>query len=168
MIKRLMLVFLLLGDFFPDFWLFRKFGSFWRYFFAKKYVAFMGANVNVQKRARFSSLLKIGDNSGLGESCRLVGPITIGKNVMMGKNVLMLTQNHAHDRVDIPMIEQGYEPIAPIEIEDDVWIGERVIILPGVHLHKGTIVGAGAVVTKSPPPYSIIGGSPAKVLKMRN
>ena len=54
-----------------------------------------------------------------------------------------------------------------IMIEDDVWIGARAIILPGVKIGKGCIIGAGAVVTKSSDDYSVIGGNPAKLLKLR-
>ena len=54
-----------------------------------------------------------------------------------------------------------------IVVEDDVWIGTRAIILKGVTIHKGAIVGAGAVVTKDVPPYSIVAGNPAKIVKMR-
>lgn len=93
--------------------------------------------------AIFSSLLKIGDNSRIGERCRLIVPITIGKNVLKGRPVLMLTQNHAHDRIDFPMIEQGFDPETPVTIEDDVWIGKRVSILQGVTIKKGSIIGAG-------------------------
>ena len=60
-----------------------------------------------------------------------------------------------------------YSKIENVVIEDDVWIGQRVIILPGVTIYKGCIIGAGAVVTKSFPPYSIIGGNPAKLIKSR-
>jgi maltose O-acetyltransferase len=64
------------------------------------------------------------------------------------------------------MCEQGFYEEKPVVI-DDVWIGGHVIILPGVHIGKGAIVGAGAVVTKDVPEYAIVGGSPAKVIKYR-
>ena len=54
-----------------------------------------------------------------------------------------------------------------IIIEDDVWIAMRVMIMPGVRIHKGAILAAGSVITKDVPPYAVVGGSPAKVLKMR-
>ena len=76
-------------------------------------------------------------------------------------------RNHAFDRTDIPMNQQGFTPEKPIVIEDDVWIGARVIILPGVHIGTGAVVGAGAVVTKDVPDYAVVGGNPARILKMR-
>jgi len=71
------------------------------------------------------------------------------------------------DRIDIPINQQGSTEEKPIEIGNDVWIGTRVIILPGVKIGDHSIIGAGAVVTKSFPPYSIIGGVPAKLIKKR-
>lgn len=131
-----------------------------------------GANVNVERMAFFGmgKALEIGSNSGIGpRSCLMNvpgGELIIGDDVMMSPEVLVLTFNHNHANVDIPMDRQGFT-YAKVVIEDDVWIGARVIILPGVTIGKGSIVGAGAVVTKDVPPYSIVGGVPAKVLKSR-
>jgi len=63
------------------------------------------------------------------------GPLKIGNDVMIGPDVMIFTQNHRHDRLDIPMRLQT-DPKRPVVIEDDVWIGARVIILPGVTIHK--------------------------------
>ena len=87
---------------------------------------------------------------------------------MMGPDVLIYTQNHKFDRIDITMDQQGWSEEKAVVIEDDVWIGSRVTILPGVHIGEGCIVGASAVVTKSVPPYCIIAGNPAKIIKYRN
>ena len=86
---------------------------------------------------------------------------------MMGPYCIILTQNHEFSRTDINMIEQGYSEIKPVIIDDDVWIGARVTILPGIHVHEHSIIGAGAVVTHDVPAYSIVAGVPAKVIKMR-
>lgn len=94
-------------------------------------------------------------------------PLTIGNYVQIGQYVSFMTAMHKFDRVDIPMFEQkGYTEKA-ITVEDDVWIGMRAIIMPGVTIGKGAIVGAGAVVTKDVPPYAVVGGIPAKVIKYR-
>lgn len=85
----------------------------------------------------------------------------------MGPECVIYTQNHKHSNIDIPMIDQGFEEIRPVHIMDDVWIGSRVIILPGVTIGKGCIIAAGSVVTKSIPDYSIVGGVPGKVIKSR-
>lgn len=94
------------------------------------------------------------------------GPLKIGDNVMMGPDVTILTHTHVTDRVDIPMSEQGYR-VAEVVIGNDVWIGMRVVIMPGVRIGNGAIVGAGAIVTKDVPNYAIVGGVPAKIIKYR-
>lgn len=127
----------------------------------------LGRNVNIEHGADFDSRLSIGDNSSLGIDAEAHGPITIGRDVMMAPECVILTQNHRHDRTDIPMICQGNEEPRPVSIGDDVWIGRRVIIMPGVSIGDGCIVSAGAVVTKDAPPYTIVGGIPAKVIKHR-
>ncbi len=138
-----------------------------RYFLAKRFVAHCGINVNFEKGSQFGSDFVIGDHSGVGIDAQISRGVTIGKHVMMGPEVVMLTTAHRHNRLDMPMGMQGGVEIRPIVIEDDVWIGQRAIILPGVTIGTGCIVGAGAVVTKSFPPYSVIGGNPAKIIKSR-
>ena len=126
-----------------------------------------GKKVNIEKGATFSAKASLGDYSGFGINARIHGACTIGKYVMMGTDVVIFSHNHAFDRTDVPMMQQGFQEERPVVIEDDVWIGDRVIILPGVHVGEGSILAAGAVVTKDVPPYSIVAGVPAKVIKMR-
>lgn len=130
---------------------------------------YAGRRINIEKRAYFGdgSELSIGDNSGLGVNCQAVGPIRIGRDVMIGPDVIIFTSNHRFDRLDIPMREQGYQPARPVIIEDDVWIGARVIILPGVTIGRGAVLAAGAVVTRDVPAFAIVGGNPARMLKSR-
>lgn len=139
-----------------------------RGFFAGRIVAYRGKNVNIEKQAYFTPALKIGDNSGVGIRCEVNGEVTIGNDVMMGPEVVIYTSSHAHDRIDIPMIEQGSEETRPVTIGNDVWIGRRAMIMPGVNIGNGCIIGAGAVVTKDVPDYCIVGGVPAKIVKRRN
>ena len=138
-----------------------------RYFFAKKIIGDIGANVNIEKGARFSSRTKIGDNSGIGINCDLQGYIEIGADVMMGPEVAIYTFNHLTKCTEKPMMYQGFTTHSPVVIADDVWIGRRVIILPGVNVGKGSIIGAGSVVTKDVPEYTVFAGNPAKFIKSR-
>lgn len=138
-----------------------------RAFFAKRIIRYCGKNVNVEKNASFTPGLSIGDNSGVGVMCEINGLVTIGKNVMMGPEVVVYSSNHKYDRTDIPMCEQGFQEPQEVIIDDDVWIGRRAIIMPGVHIGKGCIIGAGAVVTKDIPEFSVAVGVPAKVVKSR-
>ena len=87
---------------------------------------------------------------------------------MIGENLIALSQNHAFDDTKRPMREQGWQVDQPIVIEDDVWIGARVIVLPGVRIGTGSIIGAGSVVTKDVPRFAIVGGVPARLLRMRD
>lgn len=127
----------------------------------------LGNNVNIEHGADFDSGLSIGDNSSLGIHAEAYGQVTIGRDVMIAPECVILTRNHAHSRTDIPMIRQGNEDPQPVYIGNDVWIGWRVIILPGVTIGEGAIVSAGAVVTKNVEPYSIVGGVPARKIKSR-
>lgn len=128
-----------------------------------------GDKINIEKNANFGNgrKISIGRKSGLGINCKVRGPLTIGDNVMMGPDVMIYVRNHATDRTDIPMCEQGSSESRQVTIGNDVWIGARVIILPGVTIGNGSIIGAGAVVTKSIPPYSVAVGNPARVVKSR-
>ena len=146
-------------------------GKFWRllrYWNARLMLKKCGKNVNIEHGAMIGSgkQIEIGDNSGIGIDC-IVPRAVIGKNVMMGPQVIVVGQNHEHSRTDIPMIQQGMTAPDPIRIEDDVWIGYRAILMPGITIGRGSIIGAGAVVTKDVPEFAIVGGVPAKVLKMR-
>jgi maltose O-acetyltransferase len=129
----------------------------------------MGHHVNIERRAWFGSgqNVEIGDFSGLGVNCRINGPVLIGSHLMMGPDVMIVSRRHNFSRLDIPMMFQGDGEPKLVVIEDDVWIGARAIILPGVRIGRGAIVGAGAVVTKDVPPFTIVGGNPARVIKSR-
>lgn len=138
-----------------------------RFFFAKRIMKNVGIGVNIEHNAEFTPNVEIGDFSGIGVDCEILGPTVIGKNVMMGPEVIIYTRNHKFTKKEVPIQEQGFEDYKPVIISDDVWIGRRVIILPGVNIGKGCVIGAGSIVTKSFPPYSVIGGNPAKLIKTR-
>ena len=138
-----------------------------RAFCGKLILAHCGKGVNIEKEAVFPSSVELGDYSGIGIRAQISGRTIIGKHVMMGPDVCIYVRNHMFSRTDIPMNLQGFAPEKPVIIEDDVWIGARVIILPGVHIGTGAVIGAGAVVTKDVPDYAVVGGNPARILKMR-
>ena len=138
-----------------------------RCFWAKKIAKKLGVGVNIEHNALFGPQLEIDDYSGIGIDCEINGPVSIGKYVMIGPEVVIYTSGHKHDRIDIPMGEQGADEVRPVYIGNDVWIGRRAMILPGVTIGDGCIIGAGAVVTKNIPDYSVAVGVPAKVVKNR-
>ena len=147
-----------------------KIGQWFRNFLVRRILPRCGTGVRIDPRARFGSgnKLQVGNNSNLSYACWLLGEITIGNNVMMGPEVVILAYNHAFDDLTRPMIEQGAAVPQPVVIEDDVWIGTRVIILPGVHVASHAIIGAGSVVTRDVAQWAIVGGNPAKVIRYRN
>jgi maltose O-acetyltransferase len=128
----------------------------------------IGRNVNIEHMAYFGrgDELSIGDNSGIGVNCLCTGPIMIGRDVMMGPDVVLMTSRHEFGDTSRPMRTQGLS-CSPVRIEDDVWIGTRAIIMPGVTIQRGAIIGAAAVVTRDVPAYAIVGGIPARVLRYR-
>lgn len=135
---------------------------------ASLFLEYVGNNVNIERHAMITSAMHIGRNSGVGPNARIHGRVEIGENVMMGPDVIIYTSNHNFERLDIPMCQQGFGPQKPVTIGDDVWIGGRVTILPGVRIGNGSIIGAGAVVTKNVPNYAIVAGNPARIKKYRD
>lgn len=112
--------------------------------------------------------IEIDDYSGIGENCVVPNNTIIGKYVMMAPNVHIVANNHNFSDLEIPMCFQGSGETPPVTIiEDDCWIGTRVIMTPGRHVKKGTIVAAGSVLTKDFEEYSVVGGNPAKLIKKR-
>jgi acetyltransferase-like isoleucine patch superfamily enzyme len=92
--------------------------------------------------------------------------IVIEDDVMMGSGVHIYVNNHKFDSRDLPLIDQGYYPDQQVVLKKGCWIGANAIILPGVIIGENAVVGAGAIVTKSVPAYHVVGGSPAKILKV--
>lgn len=117
----------------------------------------------------------VGDDVTLGHRPTLLATrstIRIGNFVMFGPEVTVRGGNHRFDIVGVPTGQVTDEMKRPdddlgVVIEDDVWVGGRAIILHGVTIGRGSIIGAGAVVTRSIPPYSIAAGVPAKVVRRR-
>lgn len=140
-----------------------------RFYCCKNIFLYCGTNVNIERGANFGSgfRLSISDNSGIGINCVVPGNIVIGKNVMMAPNCYLFSSNHAFESLETPMIEQGKTIQKQTIIEDDVWIGRSVIFTPGRTVKKGTIVGAGCVLSKNFPEYSVVGGNPSILLKKR-
>lgn len=140
-----------------------------RYYCCKNIFKAIGKNVNIERNANFGYgiNIEIGDNSGLGINCNVPDNIKIGKDVMMGPNCYILNSNHNFDRIDIPMMQQGSVIGKRIIIEDDVWIGQDVTMTAGRHISKGTVIGAGCLLCKDFPSYSIVGGNPSRLIRSR-
>jgi galactoside O-acetyltransferase len=117
-----------------------------------------GESITIGNHVSFNTNVMINANCG--------GKVSIGNNVLVGPNVVMRASGHHFDRRDIPIREQGHTS-GSIQIEDDVWIGANVVILPDTVIRRGAVIAAGAVVTKGIESYTIAGGIPAKPIRMR-
>lgn len=133
----------------------------------------LGDSVSVMKNsylyAHDGGLLVIGNNFSMNHNSILGasgGKIVIGDNCLFGPNCVLRASNHAFNRTDIPMNQQGHI-YGEIIIEDDVWLGSNCVITADTKIGKGAIVAAGSVVTNDVEPYSIVAGVPAKKIKSR-
>lgn len=128
-----------------------------------------GEDVNVEHGAWFGSGkgISLGDRSDIGMDALVIGPVTIGRDVMMGPRCILLASAHETASVQVPMNQQGFRPDRPIVVEDDVWIGAGCVILPGRRIGRGSIVGAGSVVVTDVPSWTVVAGNPARIVKER-
>ncbi len=147
------------------------FGSFFnaiRIFVVSK-IFKIGKKCKFQDRIYFGNGkdIQIGDYCQINEYVKLDN-VKVGNYVMIARYATFLGKMHVTSSTNIPMILQGQKDVKQSVVEDDVWIGTNAIIMPGIKISKGTIVAAGAVVTKDTKSYSIVGGVPARLIKYRN
>jgi len=163
-------------------WLRREFKNcangfiFWSASFVNPNRISIDAGTVVRERA-WLAVLEGKDEVGeicIGRECHIARDVIlssayslmVGDGVTFGPRSMVMDNNHCFDDPNVSVMDQGLFG-SPVVIEDYVWIGGHAIVLPGVHIGKGAIVAAGAVVTKDVPAYSIVGGVPAKVIGQR-
>lgn len=138
-------------------------GRKFRYWCTRHIASEIAPHVNIEKGASIQPGVILKDWSNVGVNC-IIGPETvIGRKVKMAPDCLIYTRNKKFDKEKKEFY--GYEDNKPVVIEDNCWIGARVIIVPGVTIGEGCVLAAGAVVSKDMPPYSVVAGNPAKVVK---
>ncbi|PLS85631.1 MAG: transferase [Actinobacteria bacterium] len=110
----------------------------------------------------------IGDYSSLGAFCFVggTGGVSIGRNVLGGQRLSFHPENHVFQDSEVPIREQGTTRRG-IVVEDDCWLGSGAIFLDGVTVGRGSVIAAGSVVNTDIPPFSVAGGVPARVLRLR-
>lgn len=126
-----------------------------------------GLKVNGPSKVNSKTVLKNNVNFN-GMTVIGAGDVTIGNNFHSGQGCYIVTQNHDYDFGNEIPYAKDHSIIKPVVIEDNVWLGINVIVLPGVTIQEGAIIGAGSVVSKDVPKYAIVGGVPAKVIKYRD
>lgn len=149
---------------------FGKFSNALRIFCCRRIFKYCGKVSNIDRKAYFGNgkNIEIGDYSSIGANSIIPNNTIIGMYVMMAPEVHIVANNHSFDHTDLPMCFQGsIEGKNPTVIEDDCWVGVRTIFTPGHRIGKGSIIAAGAVVTKDVEPYTIVGGNPAKLIRKR-
>ncbi|MDO4165094.1 MAG: acyltransferase [Bacteroides sp.] len=109
----------------------------------------------------------IGCHTRIGLRNTLIGPLSIGNHVILAQNIVLSGLNHCYQDIERPIHQQGVNT-APLRIEDDCWIGAGSFIAAGVTIGRHVVVAANSVVTKDVPPYSIVAGNPAKIIKKYN
>jgi maltose O-acetyltransferase len=163
------------------FWPDTPFGNRLRYRLYKRQLSSIGENVVIASGVRFGQpdTIEIGCNCEFGRNVNINAGncrgVYIGNDVSIADGTYLRSGNHSFDRIDIPIQQQGHfsksqmynDREYSVIIEDDVWIGARVIILSGVKIGKGSVIGAGTVITNVIPPYSIVVGNPGRVISSR-
>jgi acetyltransferase-like isoleucine patch superfamily enzyme len=111
--------------------------------------------------------LEIGDGTSIVGGCVISASrsVSIGRSVLMARNVYISDHQHAFDNPDRPILAQGITRTAPVEICDGAWLGENVVVGPGVRIGRGAVVGANSVVLEDVPDRTVAVGAPARVVR---
>lgn len=151
--------------------------SLWSYIIVNMGIGRKKANIGKNTKIHPTVLLRQAERISIGTNCLInhnnvlqagkkSGRIIIGNCVHTGANVMIFAFNHSIDDIETPSILQDYYD-DDVKIEDDLWIGAGSVIVAGVKIGKGAVIGSNSVVTKNIPPYSIVGGVPAKIIRTR-
>ena len=127
----------------------------------------IGNNVFIHENVLIRSMecsISIGNNTTVNRNTNILAQVTIGSNVSIAPNVVIVGMNHVFSNLDDTIKSQG-STSKGIIIEDDVWIGANTVVLPGVTIGKGTVIGAGSVVTHDIPAGVVAFGAPCRVIR---
>lgn len=130
----------------------------------------VGANATIEDFCVVNNGLgdvSIGTWSRVGIGSVVIGPVSIGQQVIVAQHVVISGMNHTYEAIDRP-IRQQLPNAQLVIIEDECWIGANAVITAGVRIGKHAVVAAGSIVTKDVPPYSVVAGNPARLLKQYN
>jgi acetyltransferase-like isoleucine patch superfamily enzyme len=105
---------------------------------------------------------------GMGASISAASKVVIGEDVLLARNVYISDHAHAFEDITVPIMHQGINRIAPVSIGRGTWLGQNVVVLPGVAIGEHCVIGANSVVNSSIPDFSVAVGVPARVVKRYN
>ena len=111
--------------------------------------------------------LEVGDGTSMVGHCVLSAAesVRLGRRVLLARGVYVSDHSHAFEDRSLPVLDQGVDRVAPVEIGDGAWLGENVVVCPGVSIGAGAVIGANSVVTRDVPPYAVAVGAPARVVR---
>lgn len=114
-----------------------------------------------------SQAISIGDFTSMQEGCVVsaVRQVVLEDAVLLARNVYISDHIHAYSRADVPILAQGVDKVSPVHIKSGAWLGQNVVVCPGVTIGRGAVVGANSVVTHDLPDFSVSVGAPARVIK---
>ena len=145
-------------------------GVFLRYIFLRPFFKQCGGFFRMLERVvvEYPHGLSVGKAVGFNYGCwvNARGDVTIGNYVILGPYCVIHSANHNMEALEVPVQQQGFVEL-PVTIGDNVWLGARVTVLPGVTIGENAVIGAGSVVTKDIPADAIAVGNPAKVIRLR-
>lgn len=137
----------------------------------------IGDNVSIGENSWLQTLpdgksntvaLRIGSGTSMSGGCVLsaVRSVTLEEGVLLARNVYISDHSHRYSEIGKPVLAQGVDRVAPVRIGGGAWLGENVVVCPGVTIGRGSVVGANSVVTKSLPDHCVAVGAPARVVKV--
>jgi acetyltransferase-like isoleucine patch superfamily enzyme len=111
--------------------------------------------------------LEIGDGVNIAGTCVIsaVSHVRLGRSVLLARNVYIADHGHAFEDLGRPVLDQGVTDVRPVEIGDGAWLGQNVVVCPGVRIGRGAVIGANAVVREDVPDHSVAVGVPARVVR---
>lgn len=130
---------------------------------------FVGAGSWLQALDGFGDevAISIGDGTSIAGGCVISAArsVRLGSSVLLARNVYIADHGHGFEDVSRPVLAQGVTEISPVEIHDGAWLGQNVVVCPGVTIGAGAVVGANAVVLDDVPAHSVAVGVPARVIR---
>lgn len=113
-------------------------------------------------------IIKSHTSIGMGATISAAQKVVIGEHVLLARNVYISDHAHAFENLEVPIMHQGVAGIAPVTIGRNSWLGQNVVVLPGVTIGEHCVIGANSVVNSSIPDFSVAVGAPARVVKRYN